>query len=94
MNNPIHIVINETKTKFVLVKSFPCWECSRPIRPKEKENRIIVKPIMHGIQFGKCPSCQAQHFVINGRTKEDCIALEPVLERFRVEMGFSSDPFH
>lgn len=83
MSHPVHVIINETKTKFVLVKSFPCMECGRSISAKTKANRINEKPVLHGVQFGKCPSCLAEHFVINGRTKDDCIALEPVLADFQ-----------
>lgn len=77
MNRPVHAIINETQTKAVLVKSFPCMECGRSI--SAKAIRIEEKPVLHAIQFGKCPSCSAEHFVINGRTKADCIALETVL---------------
>ncbi len=83
MSHPVHVIINETRTKFVLVKSFPCMECGRSISAKTKANRIHEKPVLHGIQFGKCPSCLAEHFVINGRSKSDCIALEPVLTDFQ-----------
>lgn len=83
MTDALHVIINETQSKFVLVKSFPCMECGRSIRPKAKANRIQEKPVLHGIQFGKCPSCLAEYFVINGRTKADCIALEPVLAEFQ-----------
>lgn len=83
MSHPVHVIINETQTPFVLVRSFPCMECGRSISAKTKANRIHEKPVLHGIQFGKCPSCLTEHFVINGRTKADCIALEPVLADFK-----------
>jgi hypothetical protein len=81
MSYPVHVIINETQTKSVLVKSFPCMECGCSISAKTV--RINEKPVLHSIQSGKCPSCSAEHFVINGRDKADCIALEPVLVDFQ-----------
>lgn len=80
--NPVHVFINETKTKFLHVKSFPCADCGYLVRPKLRDNQIHSNPVFHGLQIGKCLNCRALHFVINGRTKEDCIALEPVLNKF------------
>lgn len=81
MSYSVHVIINETRTEGVLVKSVPCMECGRSI--SAKPIRINEKPVLHSIQFGKCATCLAEHFVINGRTKADCIALKPVLADFK-----------
>lgn len=82
MSQYLHVFINETKSKYPLVESFPCAECSRKITPKAKFNEVLDSPVLHAIQFGKCSACQTPHFIISARSEADCDLLRPVLPKF------------
>jgi hypothetical protein len=82
MSQYLHVFINETKSKHPMVESFPCAECARKITPKAKFNEVFDSPVLHGIQYGKCPACQASHFIISARSEADCEYLKPFLPKF------------
>ena len=76
---PLHVFINLTCGNIVILKSIPCVTCGASIRPKSSYNQLETTPVLYGLQFAKCPICSAEHFVINARTKADCITLAPAL---------------
>lgn len=94
MGISIHVILNETYTRYALVKSFPCAECSRKVTPKPKFNEVFDVPVLHGLQYGKCAFCQSQHFIISARTEADCLVLKPMLPAFIESMGIRVSKLH
>lgn len=78
----IHFFINHNETGFLLLKKIPCADCDFLIRPDQK-SRASDKPVPHAFQTATCPQCGSSHIVISAATKEDCIALEPVMAQFK-----------
>lgn len=77
-----HIIINNTHGEAVLLNNFPCHDCDTKTRTKTRYNEVSQNPVLHGIQFGKCPQCGAAHFIVNARTDLDCETLVPVARKF------------
>ena len=76
-----HFFVNCTENKGVVLRSFPCATCGRKVRPIAAATRVADFPVVHSFQSGKCPGCGSQHFVASARTTEDCIKLEPLMQR-------------
>lgn len=80
----IHFFINQNDTGHLLLKRIPCAECGFSMRPSKGES-VLDKPVPHAIQTATCPRCGAEHFVASAATKADCVALEPVLAKMKID---------
>lgn len=79
----VHAFIMQSTDGTLLRENMPCFVCKTDIKINQTLSEVTMVPVHHSIQFSTCPHCATLHVVLTAKTKEDCIALEPLLAAMR-----------
>lgn len=75
----VHFYVEESSPSHLAASEQECKDCGHVVRLDIQKARYGSQPVKFCFQDFICPKCKGIHFFITAGSKNDCIAVEPVI---------------